>query len=73
MSEAVATHIASQRCQQSRSAESADTLPALYRSEGFYEDLSSEPPPILRLRRAGRATQPVWAGVLASALGLRRG
>ncbi len=73
MSEPVTSHIASQRCEQARSVEWADTLPALYRSEGFYEDLLSEPPPMLRLRRRGDAAQPAWAGVLASALGLRRG
>ena len=73
MSEAVAIHIASQRCQQARSDEGAHTLPDLFRSEGFYEDLASEPPPILRMRRSTDFSQPVWAGVLASALGLRRG
>lgn len=74
MSEAVAIHIASQRCQQARSDEGAHTLPDLFRSEGFYEDLASEPPPILRMRmrRSTDFSQPVWAGVLASALGLRR-
>ena len=72
MSEAVAMNVASQRCQQARRAERADTLPDLYRSEGFFEDLSSEPPPILRLRRSEDAAQPAWTGMLASALGLRR-
>jgi hypothetical protein len=72
MSEAVATHVASQRCQQARQAEWAETMPDLYRSEGFFEDLSGDPPPILRLRRDGGASQPAWAGVLASVLGMRR-
>ena len=72
MFEAVAMDVASQRCEQARRAERADALPDLYRSEGFFEDLSSESPPILRLRRSGDAAQPVWAGMLASALGLRR-
>ena len=72
MSEAVAMNVASQRCQQSRRAECIDILPALVRSEGFYEDLSSDSPPILRLRRSGEAAQPAWAGMFASALGLRR-
>ena len=72
MSEAVAMNIASQRCQQSRRAEQADTLPHLYRSEGFFEDLSNDSPPILSLRRSGDAALPVWAGLFASALGLRR-
>ena len=68
----IASRIASQRCQQARSVEWADTVPALYRSEGFYEDLCSDSPPILRLRRSGEAAQPAWAGMFASALGLRR-
>ena len=72
MSEPVPSHIAARRCQQARSAEWADTLPDFYRSEGFHEDLCSEPPPILRLRRSDDAAQPAWAGVLAAALGLRR-
>ena len=74
MSEPVPSHIAAQRCQQARSAEWADTLPDCYRSEGFHEDLCSEPLPILhlRLRRSDDAVQPAWAAVLASALGLRR-
>jgi hypothetical protein len=72
MSEAVAMDVASQRCQQARRAECLDALPDLVRSEGFFEDLFSESPPILRLRRSGDAAQPAWAGMLASALGLRR-
>lgn len=72
MSEAVAVHVASQRCQQARRAEWAELPPDFSRSEGFFEDLCSEPPPILRLRRSGDAEHRAWAGVLASALGLRR-
>ena len=73
MSEAVAIDIASQRCQQARRPERAGWPPDFSRSEGFFEDLSSEPPPILRRRRRDDAAHPAWAGVLASALGLRRG
>ena len=77
MSEPVLSHIAAQRCQQARSAEWADTLPDFYRSEGFHEDLCGEQPPIMRLHlhlhRGDDNVQPSWAGVLASALGLRRG
>ena len=73
MSEPVPSHIATRRCQQARSAEWAGELPAQFRSEGFFEDLCSEPPPILRLRRRSDAAAQAWAGVLASALGLRRG
>ena len=79
MSDPVPSHIAAQRCQQARSAEWADTLPDCYRSEGFHEDRCSESPPVrcpplpLRLHRSDDAVQPAWAGVLASALGLRRG
>ena len=73
MSEPVPSHIAVQRCQQARSVEFADTLPDFFRSEGFFEDLSSEPPPLLRLRRDPvTGTGPLWAGVFAAALGLRR-
>jgi hypothetical protein len=72
MFEAVAMDVASQRCQQARRVESADALPDLVRSEGFFEDLCSEPPPILRLRRGDAAAQPAWGRMLASALGLRR-
>jgi len=74
MFEAIAMHVASQRCQQSRRAESAESAgmpPDLYRSEGFFEDLFSESPPMLRLRRSSDA-DPAWAGMLASVLGLRR-
>lgn len=72
MFEVVAVNVANQRCQQSRQAESADTLPDLYRSEGFFEDLSSENAAILRLRRSADAAQPAWVGMLAAMLGLRR-
>jgi hypothetical protein len=72
MSEAFAIHIASQRCQQARRTEWAELPPDFSRSEGFFEDLCSEPPPILRLRRSDDTAPPAWAGVLASALGLRR-
>lgn len=72
MFEVVAVNVANQRCQQSRQAEPADTLPDLYRSEGFFEDLSGESPPMLRLRRSADAVQPAWVGMLAAMLGLRR-
>ena len=72
MFEAVSMHVASQRCEQSRRAEPTDALPDLYRSEGFFEDLSGESPPILRLRRSADAAPPAWVGMLAAMLGLRR-
>jgi hypothetical protein len=72
MSEAVAIDIARRRCQQARHPEWADMPPDHSRSEGFFEDLCSEPPPVLRLRRSDDATPGAWAGVLASAMGLRR-
>jgi len=71
-----AHEIASKRCQRARRTEWVDTLPALYRSEGFFEDLPGAPapaPPVLRVLRLGQpASRPVWAGVLVHALGLRR-
>ncbi len=73
MSDHLPSRIASERCQRARHAEWAETRPALFRSEGFFEDLGTEPAPMLRLRRPPVASQrPLWAGVLASALGLRR-
>ena len=73
MSEPLHSHIASDRCQRARSTEWADTLPALFRSEGFFEDLAAEPLPAPRiLRVAPRASGRPWVGVLVSALGLRR-
>ena len=73
MSEPVPSHIAAQRCQQARSVEVAGTLPDFSRSEAFFEDLCSEPPPLLRLRRDRvNGTGPLWSEVFAAALGLRR-
>ena len=73
MSESLPSRIASERCQRARHAEWIDTLPALCRSEGFFEDLGTEPPPAARERRAAAPSpQLSWAAVLASTLGLRR-
>ena len=74
MSESLSSRIAAQRCQRARHAEWADTLPALYRSEGFFEDLASdEALPAPRLGRpAGPLPRPVWANGFNFALALRR-
>lgn len=73
MSEALHSQIASERCQRARGDEWADTLPALFRSEGFFEDLAGEPVPAPRTHRiAPRSPGRQWAGVFVAALGLRR-
>lgn len=83
MSDSLPSRIASERCQRARLVEWAPTGPALFRSEGFFEDLACDALPVLRQRRVSVSSvpsmsmsapspRPQWAGVLASALGLRR-
>jgi hypothetical protein len=79
MSDSLPSRIASERCQRARHADSAEwvewaeTRPALFRSEGFFEDLDGDPPLALRAARLHSVVRrPVWSVVLAHALGLRR-